>query len=131
MRSPITVVGAVILKGDHVLVAQRGPGRALAGQWEFPGGKIEPGETPESALEREIREELGACIQVGHHVETTTHHYDFAVVHLSTYYAEIISGTLTANEHSELRWCRVAELASLDWALADVPAVERVIAAFT
>lgn len=125
---PIRVVGAVIIDDGKVLVAQRGPSMTLAGLWEFPGGKIEAGETAQSALEREINEELGVSVRVGDRVETTTHSYEFAVVELSTYYAEILAGTAVAAEHSELRWCRAAELAALDWAPADLPAAERVIA---
>lgn len=91
--------------------------------WEFPGGKIEPGESPREALVREIAEELGCTVSIGEHVTTTRHPYDFAVVTLSTYYCELISGTPTLTEHADVRWLDPADLGSLAWAPADVPAV--------
>lgn len=125
---PIEVVGAAILCEGRVLVARRGEGQALAGQWEFPGGKIEPGESPEQALIREIGEELGCEIKIGARVTTTTHTYDFATIRLATYYARLVRGTPTATEHSELRWVKVAEMTTLAWAPADVPAVKSIVA---
>jgi 8-oxo-dGTP diphosphatase len=120
----VNVVGAVILRDGSVLCAQRGPAGALSGMWEFPGGKIEPGETPREALEREIREELGCVIEVGAEITTTTHEYDFAVVTLSTFYCTLISGSPELTEHAEVRWLRPEELTDLDWAPADIPAVQ-------
>lgn len=127
MNQPIDVVGAIIVRGGKVLAAQRGPGMALEGMWEFPGGKIEQGEHPEAALVREIREELGCAIEVGAHVGTTLHKYDFATIRLSTYYATMTAGEPAAREHAALRWVPLAELSSLTWAPADIPAVERVM----
>lgn len=127
MKPPTKVVGAVILDSGRVLAAQRGPGKALAGLWEFPGGKIEPGESPSNALAREIEEELGCRVEVGDHVTTTTHEYEFGTIELATYYATLIGGTPTASEHSELRWVRFEDLQSLDWAPADLPAVATIV----
>lgn len=127
MAKQIDVVGAVLVRDDTVLAAQRGPGMALAGLWEFPGGKIEPGETPQEALTRELREELLCTVDVGDHVETTSYEYDFGVVTLTTYYATLASGEPRVTEHSELRWIPVHELRSVRWAPADIPAVDRVM----
>ena len=122
----INVVGAVIVSDGLVLCAQRGPLGSLAGLWEFPGGKIEPGETPREALSREIAEELECVVNVGEHVATTSHEYDFGVVTLTTFYCELISGTPTLTEHADVKWLAPTDLASLSWAPADVPAVEKI-----
>lgn len=124
----VHVVGAAIVRGGLVLAARRGPGRQLSGLWEFPGGKVEPGESPSVALAREIREELSIDVQVGTHLDTTTHPYEFATVTLETYFATMTSGEPTASEHSELRWCAPDDLEHLDWAPADIPAVRKLLA---
>jgi 8-oxo-dGTP diphosphatase len=125
----INVVGAVITAGgqlpeQRVYCVQRGPDGALPGMWEFPGGKIEPGESPREALVREIREELECEIAVGDEVTTTAHTYDFGVVHLSTFWCELLEGTPTLVEHADEAWVAPADLGRLDWAPADIPAVE-------
>ena len=119
----IEVVGAVIVADGKVLCARRGPGGATGGLWEFPGGKVEPGETREAALVREIREELGCEIAVGECVTTTLHEYDALTVSLTTYWCELISGAPTATEHEALRWFAPGDLSTVAWAPADVPAV--------
>lgn len=126
MRRHIDVVGAVIVRDGLVLCAQRGPGGETGGLWEFPGGKIEPGEVPRDALAREIVEELGCHVLVGDEVATTTHEYDFGIVTLTTFYCELIDGTPAATEHGALIWLAPADLDSLEWAPADVPAVARI-----
>lgn len=127
MKHPIEVVGAVIVRDNFVLAAQRGPDKALEGLWEFPGGKVEPGESPADALTREIEEELGCRIQVGKHITSTTHEYEFGTIGLATYYATLTTGTPTASEHSELRWVPFDDLQSLEWAPADLPAVATIV----
>lgn len=126
MPKPIDVVGAVFVDNDMVLAAQRGPGMSMSGMWEFPGGKIEPDETPEQSLARELEEELGVQATVGKHVVTTDWEYDFGIVRLSTYYCSLDAGTPKATEHAELRWVSAEDLASLEWAPADIEAVNLV-----
>lgn len=128
MTKVIDVVAAAVVRNDRVLAARRGPQMSLASLWEFPGGKTEPRETPQAALRREFREELGCSIRVGRQINTTRHLYEFGLVVLSSFYAEIDSGEPIPTEHSELKWCTASELAELDWAPADLPAVESVIA---
>ena len=123
MPKQIDVVGAVFLRDGTVFAARRGPGKAMAGMWEFPGGKIEPGETPPDALERELREELRIGAHLRDHLTTTSYQYDFGVVNLATYICEIEGGEPELTEHSEARWVPVEQLAELDWAPADIPAV--------
>ncbi|KRA24084.1 DNA mismatch repair protein MutT [Microbacterium sp. Root61] len=131
MTRRIIVVGAVIVSEGRVLAARRGPGRSLPGAWEFPGGKIEDGESPQEALAREVLEELRIAIRVGDKIITTTHEYEFGVVTLTTYYCEPLSGVPQLTEHSAVRWLAPDELPSVEWAPADVPAVERIRSDFT
>ncbi len=123
MKKQINVVGAVIVRDGAVLCAQRGPG-ALADMWEFPGGKIEPGETPRAALEREIAEELLCDVTVGEEVTSTTYEYDFGVVTLTTFYCRLVAGEPHLTEHAQVVWLAPDDLMTLDWAPADIPAVE-------
>lgn len=131
MKKQINVVGAVIVKDGEVLCAQRGPAGSLAGMWEFPGGKIEPGETAQAALEREIAEELECGVAIGDEVTTTRHEYDFGIVTLTTFYCELIDGNPQLTEHAEVRWLPPQLLSTLEWAPADNPAVERIMADFS
>ena len=126
MKKTIDVVGAVVLRDGAVMCVQRGPAGALAGKWEFPGGKIEPGESPREALVREIREELECIVEVQGHVETTAHEYEFAIIRLDTYFCELTAGEPRLSEHAAIRWLPPAALGTLDWAPADIPAVARI-----
>ena len=124
MKKEIHVVGAVIKSNNKILCAQRGPGKALAYLWEFPGGKVEPGETDKEALEREIREELLCKIEVKNKVTTTRHEYDFGFVNLTTFECDLLEGEPALTEHVAVKWLAVEELATLEWAPADIPAIE-------
>jgi 8-oxo-dGTP diphosphatase len=127
MNKEIKVVGAVIERDGQILCAQRGGSGSLAALWEFPGGKIEPGESPRSALEREIEEELRCAIDVGELITTTRYEYPFGIVTLTTFYCSLRSGTPQLTEHSAVEWRTPSALRSLDWAPADIPAVELVM----
>ena len=119
----IEVVGAVIVRDGMVMCVQRGPDGSLPHLWEFPGGKIEPGETAQQALEREILEELQCRVTVGDEVTATRHEYDFATIILTTFYCELAEGIPHLVEHADLAWRLPDALHELDWAPADVPAV--------
>ncbi len=95
--------------------------------WEFPGGKVEPGEDEATALAREIQEELLCEVKVGHKVTTTAHDYVFGTVRLTTYYCELITGEPSLTEHAAELWLRPDQLTELAWAPADVPAVEDIV----
>ncbi|WGX97944.1 (deoxy)nucleoside triphosphate pyrophosphohydrolase [Nocardioides sp. L-11A] len=125
----IEVVGAVIVRDGRVLCAQRRPGGETGGLWEFPGGKVETGETTRQALEREIREELHCEIAVGAELTTTTHAYGFGIVTLTTFQCDLVVGTPVLTEHAAVAWLPASDLLDLPWAPADVPAVELLVAA--
>ena len=124
MLKRIEVVGAVLVHDGRVFAAKRGPGKSMAGFWEFPGGKVEAGETPEDALARELREELQIEVAVGEFLVTATHEADTAVIELSTYLCTIIKDVPVLTEHEESRWLPVSELCDVEWAPADIPTVE-------
>lgn len=126
MKKNIHVVGAVIVENNKILCAQRGPSKSLANKWEFPGGKIEEGESPEEALEREIIEEMKCEIEVGDQVEHTVHEYDFGIVHLTTFYCKLKKGRPILTEHVAVEWLLPEELSSLEWAPADIPAIHKI-----
>jgi 8-oxo-dGTP diphosphatase len=121
----VDVVGAVILnEANEILCALRSQKMSLPGLWEFPGGKIEPNETPEQSLIREIQEELNCTIKVGELVADATHDYPTITVRLITYLAKIIDGVPLASEHEQLVWLPVNQLNTLEWAPADLPTLE-------
>lgn len=126
IRVAAAVIKATNEKGDPMIFAtQRGYGD-FKGGWEFPGGKIEEGETPREALIREIREELETEIAVGELIDTIE--YDYPTFHLSMdcFWAEIVSGDLVLKEHEAARWLTRDELNSVEWLPADVTLVEKV-----
>jgi 8-oxo-dGTP diphosphatase len=127
MVQPVLVVAAVLREGGggRVLACRRAPGRDAAGLWEFPGGKVEPDESPEAALSREIVEELGVRIQVGALLDrTVTVRGDGRAIELACYYCRFVGPVPTkSTDHDELRWVAPARLAELEWAEADRPAV--------
>ena len=148
----IDVVAAVVTDGDEILVCRRGPHIGQAGRWEFPGGKVEPGdesipladgldtETPEllgcavredpiDALVREVQEELGVGIRVTGHLSTDDTHVGDRIIRLACYRAELEGDRPSeSTDHDELRWVGAGDLDQFWWAEPDLPAV-RILAA--
>ena len=118
MLKTIRVVAAVIRDNEKIFVTARGYGE-FKGLWEFPGGKIEEGETPQQALIREIKEELSATIKVGDLI--TTIEYDYPTFHLSMdcFWAEVVSGELMLKEAEDAKWLSKDELDTVNWLPAD------------
>lgn len=121
----VKVVAAVIRCEDKIFATARGYGD-FKGQWEFPGGKIEPGENPQQALVREIKEELDTEIAVGELI--TTIEYDYPTFHLSMdcFWCSVVSGELVLKEAQEARWLSVDQLNSVKWLPADIEIVDMI-----
>lgn len=129
MPPTVHVVAAIIHDAGLVLACRRAPHKTAAGQWEFPGGKVEPDESPEAALAREIREELSVEVVVGALVDRSTTVVGEIDIDLACYDARLVGPRPTAStDHDRLEWRRPAELHDLDWAEPDLPAVRRVAA---
>ena len=119
----VNVVAAIIRDGNKIFATQRGYGEFKDG-WEFPGGKVEAGETPQAALKREIEEELETEIEVGDYL--TTIEYDYPTFHLSMrcYWARIIEGKPVLLEHEAAKWLTVDTIDSVEWLPADMTIIE-------
>lgn len=124
-KKVINVVAAIIRDDNKIFATQRGYGE-FKGGWEFPGGKIESGETPEQALVREIREELETEIAVGEMLDTIE--YDYPNFHLSMkcFWAEIVSGELVLKEHEDAKWLTKDKIDTVEWLPADVELVKKI-----
>lgn len=120
----IRVVAAVIRSEDKIFATARGYGE-FKGQWEFPGGKIEPGETPQEALVREIQEELDVKTEVGDLIDTIE--YDYSSFHLSMdcFWCNVTEGEIKLKEAEDARWLSKDELYSVDWLPADMELIEK------
>lgn len=125
----IKVVAAVILQEGKVLCVQRPKHEKeyISVKWEFPGGKVEVGESREEALVREIREELSVDIEVLEFFMTVEHTYPDFHLTMHVFKCALQSGEIVLNEHVDMKWLSMEELGSLDWAAADVQVVERLI----
>jgi len=119
----IHVVAAIICDEDRIFATQRGHGD-WKDYWEFPGGKIEPDETPEEALQREILEELETKIAVGERIATIEYDYPEFHLHMECFLAQVIEGSLVLKEHEAARWLRRNELDTVRWLPADQTIIE-------
>lgn len=122
----VNVVAAIIVRDNKVFTTQRGYGEFKDG-WEFPGGKVEPGETPENAVIREISEELDTEIRVDEFLTTVEHDYPTFHLSMKCYLCSVISGSLTLIEHENAKWLNCDELYSVPWLPADLKVVEALI----
>jgi 8-oxo-dGTP diphosphatase len=120
-RKTLHVACALIERDGLLLAVQRSAAMSLPLKWEFPGGKIEPGEDPAGCLRREVREELGVEVEIGDPLPASSHAYPAFTVVLYPLACRIVSGELTLHEHAEARWLSRATLFSVDWAAADLP----------
>lgn len=118
----IDVVAGIIQRDDgKILIARRKPGSHLAGCWEFPGGKIEGGESPEECLERELREELGIITKTGGFVAESVYDYGNKKIRLLAYFVQYLDGDFVLDSHDRIEWVHLSEVDDYQLAPADVP----------
>ncbi len=125
MRPRLLVVAALVVSEGRVLMSQRRADQTLPLHWEFPGGKVEPGESPEAALRREIDEELGCQVRVGAIFEVVFHAYDAFDLYMLVYRCQVEAGTPTARQVVAVAWVDPAQLPKLKLPPADLPLAER------
>ena len=121
----IKVTAAVMVNDGMLLIAKRKPTGRLPNLWELPGGKVEPDETPEECLQREIKEEFDINVSVGEYLGSNTHTYDFGTIELMAYRTIWEDGDLILKDHEEIRWVFAHELDQFDFAPADTAFVEK------
>ncbi len=119
----LQVTCAIIVQHNKILICQRSKSMKLPLKWEFPGGKIETGESKEDCLQREVREELGLEICIGNALTPVTHHYPTFALCLYPFICTVVSGMLTPVEHAQAIWVSAPDLSNYDWAEADIPIV--------
>ncbi len=124
MKREVFVVAGAIIKDGKVFAAQRGNKGETKFKWEFPGGKIEPGETPEQALARELKEELKINVKVYELITSIVDEYETQILHIDTYRCELISGEPTLTEHIDMTWSNKDELDKLTFSPADDPTLK-------
>lgn len=123
----IKVAGVAIIDQDKnkVLAGKRNADRLVGGMWEFPGGKIEKGETPQEAAKRELKEEFHDEVQIGPQLgETVSYEYDFGIVKLTVFFAKLLTNNFDLVAHSEVEWLSADEVQKLNWVPADAPLVK-------
>lgn len=123
----LQVTCAIIRHENMILICQRSAAMKLPLKWEFPGGKIEAGESREACLQREIHEELGIDIQVEQEMSMVEHHYPEFSLCLYPFICRMTGGRLLATEHAQAIWVDAAELLNYDWAEADIPIVHELL----
>jgi 8-oxo-dGTP diphosphatase len=123
MNSERVVTAAIIRKQGCVLLARRSPGEKLAGFWEFPGGKVEVGETAEDSLARELFEELGIEARIGKRVAENSHQYEHGNFRIVAYLVDWISGELRPNVHDRVEWVRIDDIDRYQLLPADIPII--------
>jgi 8-oxo-dGTP diphosphatase len=121
----IDVTAAILIENGRVLIARRRPGASQAGMWEFPGGKVRPGESPAQCLKREIQEELGIEIAVGEFFGESVYAYEDKTIRLLAYRVRAEGGEVSRNDHAELAWVAIADLGRYRFCPADVPFTEK------
>jgi 8-oxo-dGTP diphosphatase len=125
-RHTIRVTAAILARDGKVLIARRRPGAHQANRWEFPGGKIEPGESPAQCLRRELQEEFSIETTVGEYLGSNFHRYRFGTIELMAFRVAWKGGRLTLRDHGAVRWAEPSDLADVDFSPADIPIAEKI-----
>ena len=126
----ITVVCGIIFKDDLVLICRRKPEKSLGGYWEFPGGKVEDGESNEESLLRELIEELNLKVKIKQHFFDTVHQYDNGAIELISFICETENIASESTDHDQLEWVKVSDLLGWKLAPADIPIAKELIEKF-
>ena len=116
-----TVTAAIIICSNKILITRRAQGKYLAGYWEFPGGKLNDGETQKECLTREIKEELDICVEPHTFFMENTHHYSDRTILLKAYLCKYVSGDITLKDHDQMAWVSIHELSNYKFSPADIP----------
>jgi len=126
---PVPVVCAIIVRDELIMIAQRPPDKKLGGLWEFPGGKVEPGESAEAALHRELHEELGCTVSISRALPSFVHAYPWGSIELIPFLCELTADSSAPHphEHTALVWVEREQLRAYDLAPADVPLLTALI----
>jgi 8-oxo-dGTP diphosphatase len=123
----LSVTCAIIVFGDKILVTQRSASMTLPLKWEFPGGKLQQGESEEECISRELKEELSIDVQIIKRLTCSKFHYDTFSINLIPFLVAYVGGELQLSEHKEAKWLAKEELISLDWAPADIPILNELL----
>lgn len=123
MKKSIEVVAAIIKDGNKILATQRGYGEFIH-MWEFPGGKIEKGESQEAALTREIKEELELDISIDEFLITVKYEYETFNLTMHCFMSHILNGNMSLNAHEQVRWLTINQIDDVNWLPADIEVVE-------
>lgn len=125
---PLKVTAALLMQNGSVLIAQKGPNDKRANLWEFPGGKIDPGETPEESLAREMQEEFLIEVRIDGFFAESLYTYPEGKILVMAYFCTQTGGTLTATEHADYKWVHPSELADYDFVPSDIPIAQKLAA---
>jgi 8-oxo-dGTP diphosphatase len=123
----VEVTAAIILRNNHVLMTRRSQDQRLGGFWEFPGGKVEGGESLEECLVREIKEELNLKVSIDQKSFESIHHYDSGSIKLISFKCSIMSGTIKLSVHDQYQWIPISEVTSCKLAPADLPIAQKLM----
>lgn len=123
----IEVTAAILIKDNEIFIAQRPENKTMGGKWELPGGKIEPNETGEACIKRELKEELGIAVDHVEHFLTLEHFYEKFSVKLSSYLVRNFKGEIDLKEHKAGSWIKINEALQYDILEADIPVLEKLI----
>ncbi len=126
-KEMIDVTAAILVKDGKILIAKRTPEDKQPGKWEFPGGKIEAGESARECLKREMQEEFGIEVRVGKFMGESVYHYPHGSIRLLAYLAEWQAGDLALKDHADYAWAQCDRLAEFDFAPADLPFVQKLV----
>lgn len=127
MKPMIKVCAAAIIENEKVLLTRRAPSKKMGGGWEFPGGKIEDGETPEECVVREIKEELAIDVEIRSFCTSIQYDYEEFYLEMDVYYCQLVEGIIDLSVHDKFIWARIGSLLSFDLLPADTLVAKKIV----